>query len=178
MVESLAAAVAILVWAEQTSRHWWVVIMALTLWTQVPRAQHRWADLKVWISAGNMGETAHWYDYWGRWNPVGFSVWDDRHSAGFVTSWEPPRKRSLFSLKELYFIVWKINVCVICSSSEWTVDDIGSELKRKVMFWVGERSRGDEQGRASNSLARCGDVILFSSAGQCTLILPKGGPKD
>lgn len=41
-----------------------------------------------------------------------------------------------------------------------------------------ERNRGDEQGRDSNSPARCGDVILLSSAVHCTLILPKGGPKN
>lgn len=176
MVKSLEASVAVLVRAEQTSRRWWVVIMALTdamsssstCSVQVGRSEGLDSCRKTWerLLTGMITEEDE--------NPVGFSVWDDRHSAGFVTSWEPPRKRSLLSLKALCFIVWKINACVIRSSREWTVDDIGPELKRKVMFWVGERSRGDEQGRASNSLARCRDVILFSSAGQCTLILPKG----
>lgn len=55
---------------------------------------------------------------------------------------------------------------------------LGPNWREKWCFWVGERSRGDEQGRASNSPARCGDVILLSSAVHCTLILPKGGPKN
>lgn len=71
-----------LYWCGQ-SRHWdadgWWSRHSLTLWAQVPRAQRRWADLKIWISAGKHGRDcsllALCYDYRGRWNPVGFSVW-------------------------------------------------------------------------------------------------------
>lgn len=147
MVESLEAAVAILVWAEQTSRRWWVVITALTdamsssssCSVQVGRSEGL-------VSAGKHGRDcsllALCYDYQGRWKTSGIFCVGALHTAGFVTSREPPRKCSSFSLKASNFIVWKINVCVICSSSEWMVDATGSELKRKVMFL----SRGEKQG--------------------------------